>query len=346
MKKLIFISLLFPFSLSAQIGGRGIYDFLNLSNSARVTALGGYNVALRDDDVGMGYQNPALLNDSMHQKLSFSVVNYIADVSYGYAGYAHHLPKIGTLHGGIQYVNYGKFVEADEYGNQLGNYRASNIALFAGLARAYKRFDYGVNMKIINSNISTFSSWGMGFDVGGAYHSKDELLMVGAVVKNAGFQLSKYTPTAKREDLPTQFQAGVSYKLLHMPLRFCATVTNLETPLLVYVDPNPVQQTDLAGNPIKVRKMIGDKIARHFIFGGEFLLGKNLRLRAAYNYMRRQELKAENRGGLSGFTLGFGLKVSYFTLDYGFAKYDLGSSVNQFSVGMNIGKFKKKPKTD
>ena len=60
-------------SLFAQvpIGGKNVYEFLNLSPSARVTALGGNLITVKDDDVALAFQNPSALN------ASFSTHNFI-----------------------------------------------------------------------------------------------------------------------------------------------------------------------------------------------------------------------------------------------------------------------------
>ena len=44
-----------------QTGGDNVYEFLNLTQSGHVAALGGSNVSLRSDDLNMAYHNPALL---------------------------------------------------------------------------------------------------------------------------------------------------------------------------------------------------------------------------------------------------------------------------------------------
>jgi hypothetical protein len=62
----------------AQVGGEHVYEFLNLSSSARVTGLGGHVIAVQDDsDVVLGYNNPAALNPRMHQELSFNYNFYV-----------------------------------------------------------------------------------------------------------------------------------------------------------------------------------------------------------------------------------------------------------------------------
>jgi hypothetical protein len=55
----------FSSSLVAQTGGQHIYQFLNLTNSARISALGGNTIAIADEDANMALNNPSLLNKEM-----------------------------------------------------------------------------------------------------------------------------------------------------------------------------------------------------------------------------------------------------------------------------------------
>lgn len=341
VKKLILPILLLPISLFAQIGGRHVYDFLNLTPSARVIALGGVNVSTIDEDVNFGYQNPALVTDSMDKQVSLSFANYLTDIGYGYASYSQRIKGIGNFHSGVHYVSYGTLQGADEFGNLTGEFKAGEFAWVIGLSRAYKRFHYGANLKFISSTLATgYSSTGIAADLGASYHSRDRLFSSGLVLRNFGTQLSTYTDVGEREPLPFEVIMGMSVKLKYMPLRFSLTATNLEHPNLIFEDPNPTPQFDLAGNLIEPENITLDNIFRHFVFGGEFLLGNALRLRAGYNHLRRQELRAENRAGLTGFSLGVGIRVSRLAFDYGYSSYGANSVFNAhlFSLSMNLKK--------
>ena len=86
MKKILLsITLLtFYFSTTAQVGGDNVYEFLNLSASARITGLGGNLITVKDDDVALAYANPATLNSRMHQAISFNYNFHVADINNGY----------------------------------------------------------------------------------------------------------------------------------------------------------------------------------------------------------------------------------------------------------------------
>lgn len=86
-----------------------------------------------------------------------------------------------------------------------------------------------------------------------------------------------------------------------------------------------------------------DNIFRHIIINGEFLLGKNenLRLRAGYNHLRRKELSLSTFRSLAGFSLGFGLKINVFKLDYGVGYHHVAGATNHITISTNMGKFLK-----
>ena len=340
---LTFLFLLLPGFLSAQIGGRHIYDFLNLVPQARLAAVGGSNISTMDWDHTFAYQNPSLLNDSMHNRVSLSYVNYLGGINYGYAAYARKFEKIGIFHAGIQYVNYGKMVRADEYGNQTGDFSANDVVLVVGGARKVYLFNVGANLKFINSNIAGYNSFSaFALDIAGTYQSKDKLLAVALVFKNMGVQLQKFTATGKREPLPFELQAGVSYKLKYMPLRLSITAINLEHPRLFYKDPNPEPQFDLAGNEIKPKNNTVNDIFSHFVFGAEFLIGKNINIRAGYNHQRRVELRSLNKAGISGFTFGAGVQLLKFRLDYAYAHFHAVGGTHNLTLSMNIDEVKER----
>lgn len=70
--------------LQAQV--TNVYEFLDLSPSARITALGGLQIAVVDKDLGLAAQNPALYNAQMHNQLLASHSLYLADIGHGYVG--------------------------------------------------------------------------------------------------------------------------------------------------------------------------------------------------------------------------------------------------------------------
>ena len=133
---IIFLTL--SFNAYTQVGGEHVYEFLNLSSSARVTGLGGHIIAVQDDDdVVLGYNNPAAINPSMHQQLSFNYSFYLADVNSGYFGYGQYLKKWDiSLTGSAKFINYGEFQRTNIFGNIEGTFKANETALVLGASKS------------------------------------------------------------------------------------------------------------------------------------------------------------------------------------------------------------------
>ncbi len=344
MKKLLFVFFItFSFQLSAQIGGTHTYDFLNLINSARVASLGGDVIAINDNDFNLTYHNPALLNPKMNHDLVLNYVNYFTDINYGYAAYATNIKDYGIFSGGIEYINYGKFIAADETGIVTGEFKAAEYAINLIYSRAIdSSFRVGVNVKPIISTLEKYTSLGIAADLGVIYNKPGSLFTSALVIKNIGAQLKGYT--SERESLPFNIQLGISQKLKHAPLLFSVTLDHLDNWSLAYDKPEEESTLDgLATTEESQSKIdkIADEFMRHVIIGVEFMPINNLYIRAGYNYRRRQEMLIESKTSTIGFSFGFGVKISKFYLSYGRATYHLAGASDHFSISTNLDSFRK-----
>jgi hypothetical protein len=332
---------IFAFS---QVGGLSTYEFLNLPVSARVSALGGSLISTKDNDLNTTLSNPALLSDSMSNTVALSYVSYLADVNYGYAVYAKKFKKIGTFSGGIHYLDYGKFIRADEVGNTDGNFGANEMSFNVSYARSVydTNLTVGATLKTIYSHLDTYTSWGSAVDLGAIYTIPSRGVAFAAVIKNAGFQWKPYTQ-GNREKLPFETQLGLSKKLKHVPFRLSLVYRYLDRWDLTYQDPaNPVLTVDpITGDAIKQNKgkIFGDKLMRHFVIGGEFLVTKSFSLRVGYDYQRRKELEIEAKRGMTGFSFGFGFRIYKFQISYARAAYNLAGASNNFTISFDINSF-------
>ncbi|MCX6227306.1 MAG: type IX secretion system protein PorQ, partial [Bacteroidia bacterium] len=233
MKRLILIftlavSLASPSLVHAQIGGTTIYQLLNLPPSARSAALGGLVPGAWDDDPALVYHNPALANPGMNNQLSLNYSKYLADIRYGYLAYSHDLGKWGTPVIGIQYINYGTFIEANEFGDILGNFSAAEYSL--NLTHSYaldSLLSVGITIRPIYSVLERYTSWGLGSDFGIHYHSANNRFAFTLVARNFGSQLTTYA-TPEREKLPFEVLSGINFKLKHAPFRLHLTARNLQ----------------------------------------------------------------------------------------------------------------------
>src|SRR6478609_4031790 len=116
---------------SAQVtGGQNAFEYLRMSNSPHVTALGGYVPASADNDVSFALQNPALLRPSMHNQLAVNYNIYYAGIGIANLQYGYHVEPLKTDFAvGIQYLNYGNMTNTDAQGNDLGKIYAADYSL-------------------------------------------------------------------------------------------------------------------------------------------------------------------------------------------------------------------------
>lgn len=344
-KYLILITTFITYDSYSQTGGKSTYDFLNLPVNARVAAMGGVNVSLKDNDVSMFMYNPALLNDEMVKYISLNYMPFYAGIKNSTLTYAYDFGKAGVWGGGLQYINYGKFQQRDASGNYQGDFRASEYAIYLSHAHKIENYTLGANLKFIGSNIESYSSYSLLLDIGGIFKHPTRDWDIGMVIKNIGF-FQKY-PTK----IPFNIQAGMSYKLEHMPLKLSITTNYLNYLAdwiifggkdIVYLDPDKTGSVNEFGNQIKEDKKLSEKIARHFIFGGEFIMTQNFYLRLGYNHQRRRELKLETRSGLTGFSAGFMIKVKTFEFAFSRAWYHVAGGKNYITIATNLGAYFKK----
>ncbi len=325
------------------IGGQTVYNFLNLSPSARVSGLAGNLITVRDDDLALGYNNPAALNPSMHTALSVNHSFHVAGIQFGYAAYGHHFEGIGTtFQGGIQYITYGQFDLTDQFFQNLGTFKASEVALNLGAGKAlYDRLSVGANVKLINSRFETYSSFGLSFDVAATYFDTASNFTATLVFRNMGLQLSQYRE-GRREQLPFEIQIGFSKRLKYLPFRLSVVYQHLQQWDILYDDPNADTQNDpLFGEGPTERSAASefiDNLFRHLIFSGEFLFGakETVRLRIGYNHRVRQELQVDGFGSLAGFSFGFGIRIKKIRIDYGHSHFHNAGGLNHLTVSTRI----------
>jgi hypothetical protein len=333
-------------SCLAQTGGNGTFKFLGYTNSARAAALGGSFLAVNDNDVTLAPSNPSFISPEISNCLALSYVHTPGGINYGFVAFAHDFSKVGSFAGNFQYVNYGKFTGADASGNLTGEFNASEYALNIGWGRRLSPiFSIGANGKLIYSQLDTYRSFGIAVDVAGSYISKDKSFTASLIGRNIGSQIIPYVP-GKYEPLPFELQIGLSEKLKHIPLRFSQLLTNLQKWDLTYFDPtDPSNSPDPITGEVKEKTGAGkvaDEIMRHIVLGAELTIAKVFSVRLGYNYQRRQELKLYDKAGLTGFSLGAGLKVKMFTLDYTIASYTAGMTMSYLTLAVNLKEFIKK----
>ena len=321
----------------SQVGGERIYSFLNIPTSAAQAALGGEALTVKDN-VNQPLWNPATISRFMDNQVSVNYVNYLAGINVGSATFAHLVNRrFGTLHAGIQYIDYGEFIGADEDGTETGDFGARDLAFSIGYAYniPWSDFYLGANVKFLSSKIENFTSQGLATDIGIYYYSDYRPYSFTAVIRNLGYQISPYDEI--REEIAYDIAVGASYQMADVPIKWHLTINSLQQWNLAV--PNPSNSnTDLDGNTDQESISFLDNAIRHFVIGAELFPEKKFNLRFGYNFRRAAELKLTETRTFAGISAGFGLKMGRFKLDYAFTKYHPVDNSSTFSLYIDLSR--------
>ncbi|MBK8805392.1 MAG: type IX secretion system protein PorQ [Bacteroidales bacterium] len=244
-------------------------------------------------------------------------------------------------------MNYGSFDATDEEGNKYDKFNAGDYMLY--IITSYNiapKLNIGVSGKPIISGLEKYVSLGVLFDVGITYNDTAKLFSAGLVIKNFGFQIKPYTHT--RESLPWSIDFGISKRLEHAPFRFHITYCDLQKFNLQYDSPieeNSINSFDKEADAKNNFEIFASNLFRHFVIAGELILSKNLYGVVSYDIRKRNELAFDTRSGMSGFSLGVGLKLSKFHFSYSYSPYNIAASTHFISLESNLGNILKGGKT-
>jgi len=340
--KLLILGFLFILTrANAQtLGGNTVYNFLKLSNTPQLTALGGINISNQTHDIGLAFNNPALLRPAMHTQANMVFNSFYAGIKNYHLLYGHHANALNTTFAaGINYFSYGSIAETDMMGNMLGNMRPADYVAQVSAARQYgERWHYGVTAKFIHSSYGIYRSSGIAMDIGIAYDDSIHLWQASLVAKNMGAQLKQYTGSSNG-DLPFDLQMGISKRLAHAPLQFSLTLNQLHQFDTRYNDTLFNTETGLTQES-KEKKYIFDKFFRHVTLAVQLFVGDKIEVTAGYNYLRRKELNITNAGnGLNGFSMGVGVLFKKIQIRYARSYYQNNSSYNQFGLNLRLNDY-------
>ena len=337
LRKLVFLlAFLLSASVFSQIGGKAVYQFLNLAQSPRQAALGGKTVTVVDYDVNQAFYNPATINPDMHNRLSANYGSYYGEVSYGTAAYAYTYDRhLQTFHAGINYINYGTFEGRDELGNLTSDFTGSEAALSLGYAYNIPWTDMfvGANVKLISSTLESYNSWGTAVDLGFLYVDYDNDINYGLTVRNLGFQIKPYEDT--NEKLPLAIDAGISQLMENVPIRWHVTFENLQQWNIAFSNPNRAQGS-LDGGSEEEKVSFFNNALRHLILGAELFPEKGFNLRLGYNFRRSEELRILDQRNFSGISVGFGLRFGKVKFDYSYSRYTVAANTSLFGLMIDL----------
>src|SRR5258706_8168513 len=122
---IVLILAILTIRLSAQtLGGNTVFNFLKLPHTPQLTALGGVNVSQPSNDVGLAFNNPALLKLQMHSQMNAVFNDFYAGIKAYHLSLGYHSQKLNTnFLWGLNYFDYGSIQQTDASGNTLGKFR-------------------------------------------------------------------------------------------------------------------------------------------------------------------------------------------------------------------------------
>jgi hypothetical protein len=334
------IFLVFFTASSAQtLGGSSVFNFLKLPNTPQVTALGGVNISQPSNDIGLAFNNPALLTPAMHTQMNAVFNDFYAGIQAYHLSLGYHYAKLNTSFlWGLQYFNYGSTQQTDASGNLLGQFRPTDWVMQVSASRSYlEKWNYGATLKFINSNYGSYRANGIAVDVGLTYKDTANLFSAAIVAKNMGTQLKAYEGTDPG-DLPFDLTIGITKRLEKAPFGFSVTAHHLHQFAIRYNDTTFNNENGFPNGSTK--RFSFDQLFSHFVFATTIYLGERVEVQAGYNHLRRKELNIGAAGnGLNGFSVGAGVMLNKLNVRYARAHYQNNTGYNQLGLNMKLNEY-------
>jgi len=306
--------------------GRSGFQFLKLPVNARFAGMAGITTALGQGDASYSLANPASITDVKGLDLSFSSMNWIADIGYISGSIVKNFGRFGTL--GLNYisVDYGDMERTeytllvDEAGESLGktqpSYNLETVTggdLSVGLSYARNvtdRLKFGVVLKYVQETLDDATTGNWALDVGTLYYTGVKTLRIAMLGQHFG-------PDAEFLGYDEQIQIPAQRIRLPQQLRFGAAIDLLEgkdgNPHLLTVATEFVHPNDGEG---KVH------------VGLEYSFMNFMMFRSGYRFNYDEEGLTLG-GGLRLYTGGYSVLFNYAYLDFGRLE-----QVHLFSIGL------------
>ncbi|RYG03261.1 MAG: type IX secretion system protein PorQ, partial [Chitinophagaceae bacterium] len=248
---------------SQTTGGNSAFSFSNLSNSPQLTALGGINISNRTEDIGLAFNNPALLTEEMHTQGNLVFTTMYSSIRNYHLHFAYRAEKIKTnFAAGVNYFNYGSIDATDAVGNILGAVNPADYVAQITASRTYlTKWSYGATLKLMRSNYGAWRAAAIAMDIGVSWYDSSVGVQSSLVIKNMGAQVQRYAGT-ENEELPFDIQLGISKRLKNAPLQFSLTANRLHRFDVTYDD--TAFNSENGYNSTSGKAFSFDNIFRHF----------------------------------------------------------------------------------
>lgn len=313
--------------------GQSAYTFLETPYSSHAYALGGSGIAVIDDDITLAGSNPALLGPEIESQISFNYMHWLGDSNFAGVHYGMAAGERGAWGMGLQYLGYGSETATDEMGNILGEFSMKDIVINGVYSHDFTdRLRGGINMKAVVSTYEQYSAFALAADVGINYYNEESDCSLSLVLKNMGGQLKRFDHDYTR--VPFDIQLGWMKRLGQSPFMLSITAWHLNKWKLPYYSHSIDNTTGLETEELK--DSFASNLFRHLVFGLEYQPSDRFYIALGYNNKARTDMASHNRGFLSGFSAGLGLKVKSFAFGVSYAQPHKGGSTVMLNLSTNL----------
>ena len=203
------------------------------------------------------------------------------------------------------------------------------------------KWSIGANLKYAGVQYEIGRAGAIGVDVAATYWSYSNWAFTLAA-RNIGRQLYSEEMNVEDKWLPFSLDFMASKKLNHLPLTIIVGYKDIQKWNKIYDDP-----LDLDNNYDPITGQITEPSAAakfftnlgcHLVVGGELSIGKNLFLRASYNYETHHKMGVPEKRSLVGFSAGFGVKIKAFQIDYALSRNNIVGSPHFLTLRLDLSK--------
>lgn len=292
------------FSNADSVSSSGV-QFLEIPTGVRGAGMGGAFTAVADDATAP-YWNTAGLAQLEHFQINGQHISYLAGTNYEFLAGAIPLKIGSTLGLSASYDYVPSFNSTNNPSAVPGT--ASDLAVELGYGQSFgPNVSFGIGAKYINSNLLTYSATGEAVDGGLLLSTDRKELTLGFSIQNLG-QLSSFSQSSIQENLPMIYRAGVAYRVQPQnPTRFVLALDAQKA-----IDSDPVYNV-----------------------GGEVWIGEknvSVALRGGYSLNNLNQ----DLGGLSGASMGVGVKFQEWELDYALVPFGALGETHRFSLTFEL----------
>jgi hypothetical protein len=357
--KICLVLALIMVTVNVYAQGESAVPFLLIGPNSRNAGMAETGVGLINDASAM-FWNPAGLAFQKGIEVSLTHSPWLpglglGDLFYDYLSGKYYVKKInGTVGLSITYLNIGTIIRTDEFGNEIGDYKAFDGALALGYGtKVTKDLGVGIVTRFIYSKLATGNvgneqgsgtAYDLSFDLSALWRPSktklkfiDNRLGLGINLSNLGPKVT-YVDAAQADPLPSNLRFGIGYDLVKTEFNNLTLAVDFNKLLVKRRDEgksDPLYKaifTSWEGGASSIFPSFQTSLGAEYWYGNPKLIG----LRAGYFY------EDPNHGNRKFITLGAGLRYSMYGFDFSYIStveenHPLANTL-RFTLLVNFGK--------